>query len=121
MVVTGLPATFETCVWHENARLPSMCTMQAPQRPAPQPNLVPVSLSCSRMTHNRGVSAGVSTLTAIPFTVSWKVILLSPFLLHHSHYSPAGHRGPSPQLYVAASVVKRALHRQEAVSRNARV
>ncbi len=61
-----------TCVWHENARLPSTCNTQAPQRPTPQPNLVPVSLSSSRITQSSGVTAGASTLTAEPFTVNWK-------------------------------------------------
>ena len=55
IVVTGLPATSDTWVWQENARLPSMCTMQAPHRPVPQPNLVPVSLRPSRSTHSSGV------------------------------------------------------------------
>jgi hypothetical protein len=36
--------------------------------------LVPVSLSSSRITHSSGVTAGASTLTAEPFTVNWKVI-----------------------------------------------
>src|ERR1700739_1835291 len=76
IVVTSLPATFDTCVWHENARLPLTCTTQAPHSPAPQPNLVPVSLSSSRITHNSGVTAGASTLTAEPFTVNWKAISL---------------------------------------------
>src|ERR1700758_5287638 len=67
MVVTCLPATPEIWVWHEKARLPSMCTTQAPHRPAPQPNLVPVSLSCSRITQSSGVSCGASTLTGAPF------------------------------------------------------
>src|SRR4051812_9800324 len=30
IVVIDLPATSETWVWQENARLPSICTMQAP-------------------------------------------------------------------------------------------
>src|SRR5215831_7557948 len=50
MVVTDLPAISEICVWHENARSPLMCTMHAPHKPAPQPNLVPVSFKSSRIT-----------------------------------------------------------------------
>src|SRR5262245_10939568 len=69
MVVTGLPATSDIWVWHENARLPSMCTMQAPHRPVPQPNFVPVSLRSSRITHNNGVIGGALLEAALPFTV----------------------------------------------------
>src|SRR5258707_11790046 len=69
MVVTALPATCDTWVWHEKARLPSMCTMQAPHRPVPHPNLVPVSFNPSRITHNNGVSRGASLDAALPLTV----------------------------------------------------
>src|SRR5437667_10377408 len=77
MVVTALPAISEIWVWHENARLPSMCTMQAPHRPVPQPNLVPVSFNPSRITHNNGVAGGASVDTARPFTVKLVAILSS--------------------------------------------
>src|SRR5258708_12289332 len=40
--------------------------MHAPHRPAPHPNFVPVSLSCSRITHRSGVWGGASELTAWP-------------------------------------------------------
>src|SRR6202162_3194597 len=53
MVVTALPAICPIWVWQENGPLPSIWTMQAPHRPVPQPNLVPVSLSSSRITHNK--------------------------------------------------------------------
>src|SRR5438067_10072843 len=66
MVVMLRPATSYSCVWQENARLPSTWTMQAPHRPAPQPNLVPVSLRPSRITHNRGVSRGASLDAGLP-------------------------------------------------------
>src|SRR5262249_7217184 len=69
MVVTDLPAISDIWVWHENARLPSICTIQAPHRPVPQPNLVPVSLRPSRITHNNGVAGGASVDAAVPFTV----------------------------------------------------
>jgi hypothetical protein len=56
------------------------------------------------MTHNRGVSAGSSTLTGVPFTFSCKVI-----------FADYPCRGPaiSAQSFVTAFIVKRALHRQE--------
>src|SRR5689334_17293952 len=77
MVVTDLPATSETCVWQENARLPSICTMQAPHNPVPQPNLVPVSFRPSRITHNSGVVGGASVDAALPFTVKLVAIASS--------------------------------------------
>src|SRR5215472_12214975 len=77
IVVTDLPAISETWVWHENARSPSICTMQAPHRPVPQPNLVPVSFSPSRITHNNGVAGGASVDAALPFTVKVVVIFFS--------------------------------------------
>src|SRR5258708_29515904 len=64
-----LPATSDTWVWRENARLPSMCTMHAPHSPAPQPNLVPVSLSSSLMIHKRGVVGGAADEAGFPFIV----------------------------------------------------
>src|SRR6476659_10415695 len=64
-----LPATSDTWVWQENARLPSMCTMHAPHSPAPQPNLVPVSLSSSLMIHKRGVVGGAADEAGFPSIV----------------------------------------------------
>jgi len=72
-----LPAISEICVWQENARLPSICTMQAPHKPVPQPNLVPVSLRSSRITHNSGVVGGASLDAALPFTVKLMAIVSS--------------------------------------------
>src|SRR5258707_96760 len=77
MVVTVLPAMSATCIWHEKARLPSMCTMQAPHRPVPHPYLVPVSLRSSRSTHNKGVAGGASVDAGLPFTVKFVAIVSS--------------------------------------------
>src|SRR5258707_12285640 len=54
-----------------------MCTMQAPHNPVPQPNLVPVSLRSSRITHNSGVAAGASVAAGLPFTVKFVAIASS--------------------------------------------
>src|SRR5262245_5107759 len=78
IVVTDLPAISDIWVWHENARLPSICTMQAPHRPVPQPNLVPVSLRSSRITHNNGVVGGASVDAALPFTVKLMAMVFLP-------------------------------------------
>src|SRR5262245_60796699 len=51
--------------------------MQAPHRPAPQPNLVPVSFKSSRITHSSGVSGGASVVAALPFTRKLVVIAAS--------------------------------------------
>src|SRR5258707_4706416 len=47
---------------------PSICMVQAPQTPMPQPNLLPVRLRCSRTTHNSGTSSGPSNSAGIPLT-----------------------------------------------------
>ena len=47
-VVTDFPLASPADVWHANARLPSMCTKQAPQSPAPQPKRVPSKCRSSR-------------------------------------------------------------------------
>jgi len=53
MVTTVLPATAPTSVWHARCATPSMWIVQAPQRPAPQPYLVPVNPTWSRMAHSK--------------------------------------------------------------------
>jgi hypothetical protein len=45
IVVIGLPAAWESCVRQERAGLLAMWTVQAPQRPMPQPYFVPCRLS----------------------------------------------------------------------------
>src|SRR5688572_6881599 len=77
MVVTDLPVISEIWIWHEYARLPSICTMQAPQSPVPQPNLVPVSLRPSRITQSSGVAGGASVDAALPLTVKFVAIASS--------------------------------------------
>src|SRR3979409_1357548 len=76
MVVIFLPAAAETGVEHERTGLPLMCTVQAPHCAMPQPNLVPVSPSSSRITHSSGVSAGCSELTSLPLTTN--LVIRSP-------------------------------------------
>src|SRR2546423_9591350 len=78
MVVTERPETSVNRVWQENARLPSICTMQAPHSPVPQPNLVPVSLSSSRITQRSGVYGGASDVAALLLTVKLTVIESPP-------------------------------------------
>src|SRR5262245_30396748 len=70
MVTTRLPSTADASVWQARTALPSTCTVQAPHRPAPQPYLVPVSPTWSRMTQSNGVLAAASTDTCRPFSVN---------------------------------------------------
>jgi hypothetical protein len=78
MVFTERPDTSDNWTWQENARSPSMWIMQAPQRPAPQPNFVPVSFTCSRITQSSGVAAGASIVTEVPFTLNVTAIAILP-------------------------------------------
>src|SRR6478735_4438703 len=57
--------------------LPSMWTVQTPQRPIPQPYFVPVNPTCSRITHRSGVSGSTSILYDLPLTVSSIICVFS--------------------------------------------
>src|SRR5215210_4159151 len=72
-----LPTACEAEVWQERTALPSICTVQAPHRPEPQPYLVPVSLTCSRMTQSSGVWGSASALAGLPLIVKAIVISFS--------------------------------------------
>src|SRR5690349_2559890 len=66
MVVIFLPAAADSGVWQERTGWPSRCTVQAPHSAMPQPNLVPVRPTSSRITHNSGVSASALTVIVLP-------------------------------------------------------
>jgi hypothetical protein len=59
----------EMGVMQERMAMPSWWTVQAPHRPAPQPNLAPVRSSISRSTQSRGMSGEASTVEDFPFTL----------------------------------------------------
>src|SRR5258705_1619070 len=61
MVVIFLPTASLTEVWQDRTASPLTWTVQAPHRPAPHPNFVPVICNCSRMTQSSGVSLDAST------------------------------------------------------------
>src|SRR5258708_35238819 len=69
MVVTCLPETRESGATQERIAIPSRCTVQAPHKAMPHPNLVPVRPSESRITHKSGVDGSSSTETHLPFKV----------------------------------------------------
>ena len=54
---------------HERTARPSMSTVHAPHAAMPQPNLVPVRPSVSRIAHSSGVSGSTSTTRSLPLTV----------------------------------------------------
>src|SRR5882757_1618708 len=78
MVVIFLPAASLSEVWQDRTASPFRCTVQAPQRPAPQPNFVPVICNCSRMTHSSGVSLAASTDIFRPLIVRLGISLPLP-------------------------------------------
>src|SRR5882757_3242168 len=75
MVVIFLPTASLTEVWQDRTASPLRWTVQAPHRPAPQPNFVPVICNCSRMTHNSGVSLAASTDIFRPLIVRFGIVL----------------------------------------------
>src|SRR5947209_20490838 len=97
MVVTFFPATCDTGVEQERIGLPSTCTVQDPQRPAPQPNFVPVSCRVSRKTHSRGVSGGTLTFRSLPLTWNERSSMLVQFqgfsFVRLEHGSQVGRQG----------------------------
>jgi hypothetical protein len=70
IVVIFFPAAAETGVWHDRTATPLRCTVHAPHCATPQPNFVPVSWRCSRITQSSGVSGGTSTVRGFPLMTS---------------------------------------------------
>ena len=66
IVVIECPAAALTGITQDRLGMPSRCTVHAPQRAAPQPNLVPFMPRRSRKTHSKGMSGGASTLWDLP-------------------------------------------------------
>src|SRR5690349_15550079 len=66
MVVIVKPAAAEIGVTQERIASPFRCTVQAPHRAAPQPNLVPVMLRLSRSAQRMGVEGSASTCWSRP-------------------------------------------------------
>src|SRR5580692_9984150 len=80
MVVTA-PLRLLIGTWQERTASPLICTVQAPHCAMPQPYLVPVSPSCSRITHSNGVDGSTSRSTRLPFTEKLIIEALLSFLL----------------------------------------
>src|SRR2546430_14608828 len=77
-MVVILSVSFRLPIGIEQARRtsPLMCTEHAPHCATPQPYLVPVRPTCSRMTHSRGVSLSTCTSRILPLMLSFAMRLL---------------------------------------------
>src|ERR1700687_2719171 len=69
MVVISLPAALLIGVTQDRIALPPSLTVQAPQRPTPQPNLVPISPNSSRRYQSRGICGSPSKDFSTPLTL----------------------------------------------------
>src|SRR5690349_8447281 len=78
---------------HERTTSPLMCTEQAPHCATPQPYLVPVSPTCSRITHRRGVSPSTFTSRTLPLMFSFAMGLAPPCGMHLSVHLEKRHPG----------------------------
>src|SRR5690606_31767756 len=76
IVVTERPSALSSGVRQANTAAPSRCTVQAPHRPAPQPNFVPTRPRCSRNTHNSAVSGAACTSSSRPLIVRLAMLSL---------------------------------------------
>jgi hypothetical protein len=61
-------ATSDIGVLHERTASPLRWTVQAPHKPAPHPNLVPVRASSSRRNHKSGIDVSPSNDRSCPLT-----------------------------------------------------
>src|SRR5258708_24058157 len=98
MVVTGRPATAETGAEHERNVCPSTWTVHAPHCAIPQPYLVPVRPSSSRMTHSSGVCGSPSNSRRVPLMSSVmdiaKLLVRSGFGASGAGLDPRGDQPP---------------------------
>src|SRR5262245_42235593 len=58
---------------HERCTAPFTCTEHAPHWATPQPYLVPVRPTCSRITHKSGVSGSACTSSTLPLMLSFAI------------------------------------------------
>src|SRR5262245_28118378 len=71
VTILSLAFTDESGIEQERCTSPLMCTEQAPHCATPQPYFVPVSPTCSRITHNSGVSGSACTSRTLPLMLSF--------------------------------------------------
>jgi hypothetical protein len=77
VTIRSVGFTADTGIEHERTTSPFSSTLHAPHCATPQPYLVPVRPTCSRMTHSKGVSASTVTSRDLPLTLSVAMRLLS--------------------------------------------
>ena len=75
MVVICLPAASLTAMPQERVATPSIWTVQAPHCAMPQPYLVPVSPTFSRIAHSSGVSGSTSTSKVLPLILRFAIAI----------------------------------------------
>src|SRR5438045_4030911 len=73
VMILSAAFTSPTRIEHERITSPLMCTEQAPHCATPQPYLVPVRPTCSRMTHSSGVSGSTCTSRIRPLMLSFAI------------------------------------------------
>src|SRR5215468_2462855 len=76
VTILSVSFTSPTRIEHERTTAPSMCTEQAPHCATPQPYLVPVRPTCSRMTQSSGVSGSTCTSRTRPLMLSFAMNVL---------------------------------------------
>src|ERR1043165_8802558 len=112
-MVTILSAAFTlpTGIEQERCTSPLMCTEQAPHCATPQPYLVPVRPTCSRMTQRRGVSSSTFTSRTLPLMFSFAMDRLSLDGVRPSNVTAVGSR-PPPQRSVLLFLFEGSLARR---------
>src|SRR6267154_1312573 len=78
VTILSVGLSSEILIEHERRTSPLMCTEQAPHWATPQPYLVPVRPTCSRITQSRGVSLSTCTSRILPLTLSLAIDATPP-------------------------------------------
>src|ERR1700730_9166230 len=102
-VVTSRPSICPAAIRQAQTGSPSTRTVQAPQSPASQPTLVPVSPRCSRSTLERRSTGETKALTLLPFTentmevgeAGWRGVVVAMSAAPHASIESALHQGQS--------------------------
>src|SRR5262245_18959650 len=81
-VVISTPVRVPTGVTQERIARPRASTVQEPHWPRPQPNLGPRRLRSSLSMYSSGEAGSVSTVCALPLTVSVMVAICTSVALH---------------------------------------
>src|SRR5712664_2331966 len=71
VTILSVGLTVLTGTEQERRTSPLMCTEQAPHCATPQPYLVPVRPTCSRITHRSGVPSSTCTSRTLPLILSF--------------------------------------------------